>query len=201
MGVVPVLTLSDAADAGPIAGALGAGGLQAIEVTLRTEAGLEAIRVLGGLQGPTLVGAGSVRDLAEAHAAVEAGAEFLVSPGLDDDVVRFAIARGVTIIPGIATASELMRARSLGVDVVKLFPAETSGGAATVAALAAVFPDVRFVPTGGITPANAADYLRLPAVAAVGGSWMVPGSAIEDRDWSTITSLAGKARDLVEASR
>jgi 2-dehydro-3-deoxyphosphogluconate aldolase/(4S)-4-hydroxy-2-oxoglutarate aldolase len=201
VGVVPVVTLNDPDDAAPLVDALCGGGLAVVEITLRTAAGLDAIARVARGDGDAIVGAGSIRNVDEAKSAIDSGAEFLVSPGLDEDLVRWADDHGVAAVPGIATATELLRARALGVDVVKLFPAETAGGAATVAALAAVFPDVRFLPTGGITPANAADYLRLPEVIAIGGSWMVPKSMIDGHDWASITRSARTAVDLVEAIR
>ena len=201
IGIVPVVTLHDAADAEPLTRALAAGGLPAVEITMRTAAGLEAIKRAAALDGDHLVGAGSVRSLPEAEAALDAGADFLVSPGLDDEVVLLATERSVAVIPGIATATELMRARRLGLDVVKLFPAEAIGGTATLTALSSVFPDVRFMPTGGVSPTNAADYLSLDAVLAVGGSWMVSTSAIAAGDWDSITSAASEAVVLKRAIR
>lgn len=196
IGIVPVVTIDDADAAPPLAAALVAGGLRVVEVTLRTDAGLAAIHRLTETDGDHVVGAGSVRSAAEAEAALDAGAGFLVSPGLDDEIVRLAADRGVAAIPGIATASELMRALHLGVEVVKLFPAEASGGVATLAALASVFPNVRFMPTGGISPTNADEYLALPAVLAIGGSWMVPAASVAAGDWAAITRLAVDAATL-----
>lgn len=200
IGVVPVLTVHHSMDAEPLTRALISGGLTAVEITLRTEEGLAAIGRAAALDG-CIVGAGSVRSVAEAEAAIDAGAHFLVSPGLDDQVVQVAAQRSVAAIPGVATASEVMRARQLGLDVLKLFPAEAIGGIHTLGALAAVFPDVRFMPTGGISPSNAAEYLALDAVLAVGGSWMVPSQAIVERDWTSITSAATAAVALKQGVR
>jgi len=201
IGVVPVVTLSDPDDAVPLVDALCGGGLPVVEITLRTTAGLDAIARVARGKGDAIVGAGSVRNVDEATSAIDSGAEFLVSPGLDEDIVRCAADHGVAAVPGIATATELLRARARGVEVVKLFPAEAAGGAATVAALAAVFPDMRFMPTGGITHANAPEYLRLAQVIAIGGSWMVPEVAIDGHDWASVKSAARTAVDLVEAIR
>ena len=200
-GVVPVLTVHHSMDAEPLIRALMSGGLTAVEITLRTEEGLAAIERAAALDGGCIVGAGSVRSVAEAEAAIDAGADFLVSPGLDDQVVQVAAQRSIAAIPGVATASEVMRARQLGLDVLKLFPAEAIGGIHTLGALAAVFPDVRFMPTGGISPSNAAEYLALDAVLAVGGSWMVPSQAIVERDWTSITSAAAAAVALRQGVR
>lgn len=201
LGIIPVVTLPNTTGAVRVVEALIAGGLPLVELTLRTDAGLGAIEAARAAGTEALVGAGSVRSLTEARAAVSAGAQFLVSPGLDESIVAFAGEAGVEILPGVATATELMRARSLGVKVVKLFPAEAAGGARAVAALAAVFPDVRFVPTGGINPVNAAGYLRLPSVVAIGGTWVVPAEAVAAGDWATVTGLAERARKLAESVR
>ena len=196
LGVVPVVTVGDAAAGAGLCAALARGGLDVVEITLRTPAGLEVIESMADADGDILVGAGSVRDATEAEAAIAAGAAFLVSPGLDAGVLDVAAAAGVAAIPGIATATELMQARSRGASLVKLFPAEASGGVATLAALAAVFPDVRFMPTGGIGPQNAADYLALPSVVAVGGSWMVPPDLVAAHDWDAIAERAASALEI-----
>jgi len=197
--VVPVVTIDDADDAVALAQALLTGGLDIVEITLRTEAGLDAIRRIADEVPEMLVGAGSVKrpdDLANAH---DAGARFVVSPGFDREVVGAARRVGLPAIPGIATATELQAAVNAGVDVVKLFPAEVVGGIALIRALAAVWPAVRFVPTGGITAGSAGDYLAVPAVIAVGGSWMVPGDALAARDWDAISAAAADAARLTGA--
>ena len=191
--VVPVLTIDDADDAAPLAGALVAGGLTAIEVTLRTPAAIVAIRRIVDAVPAAVVGAGSVLSTSDAVEAIDAGARFVVSPGFDDGVVETARSHGLPVIPGIATATELQHAVNSGVDVVKLFPAELLGGPGLIEALAAIWPTVRFVPTGGITPSTAPAYLELPSVLAVGGSWMVPKRALAERDWATVTSGAAHA--------
>ncbi len=195
--LVPVVTVDDVADVVVLASALAEGGLPVLEITLRTRAGLEAIGRVANELPSVVVGAGSVTSAAAASSAVDAGARFIVSPGLDQGVVETAHDRHLPAIPGIATATELMRAMALDVTVVKVFPAEVVGGPGLIEALSAVWPGVRFVPTGGISPANAASYLALPSVIAVGGSWMVPRSAVAARDWPSITEAAAAAVTLV----
>ena len=197
--VLPVVTIDAAADAPALVEALTGAGLAAVEITLRTDAALDAIRRAVAAVPTAIVGAGSVTSAALATAAIEAGVRFVVSPGLDADVVRIAADRGVPAIPGVATATELQRAVQLGCAVVKLFPAEVIGGPRLIEALSAVWSDVRFVPTGGVTGSNADRYLALPQVLAVGGSWMAPREAIAARDWSAIASAASTAAGLAEA--
>lgn len=195
--IVPVVTIDDPSDGPRLASALVGGGLPVVEITLRTPAGIDAVRRVSAESPDAIVGAGSVTTAADATDAIEAGARFIVSPGLDEGVITTAHDGGVPVIPGIATASELMRAIRLGVDVVKLFPAEVVGGVGLIDALSTVWPDVRFMPTGGISPANAKRYLALSQVLAVGGSWMVPRSAVAAQDWAAITSAAAAAVELV----
>ena len=199
-GVVPVVTLGDQSLAEPLADALVGGGLSVVEITLRSPAGVPAIEALAE-RDDVLVGAGSVRSSAEASAAISAGCDFIVSPGFDSSIVDIAAESGVLGIPGIATATELMQARNLGVGVVKFFPAEAAGGLAALRALAAAFPDVRFVPTGGISGANGRRYLDESFVAAVGGSWMIDDTALATGDWEAITEAAAEAARLGEGDR
>lgn len=194
--IVPVVTLDDASRAAELASALVDGGLPIVEITLRTPTALESIRRAGAEVPAALVGAGSVTTAAAAAAVIEAGARFIVAPGLDEGVIRTAQERDVPVIPGIATPTELMRAIGLGVDVVKLFPAELVGGSKMIKALSAVWPETRFMPTGGVTPANVAGYLSLRQVLAVGGSWMVPRAAIAAGDWESITAAAAASVEL-----
>jgi len=184
--------LERAADAGLLADALVAGGLPVAEVTLRTAAAVDAIAVLAG-RGDVLVGAGTVLTPSQVDQAVDAGATYIVSPGTSPAVVERALARGVAVLPGAVTATEIQAALALGLDTVKFFPAGTSGGAAAIRALAAPFGGVRFVPTGGVGPENLADYLAIPAVVAVGGSWMVPTAAIAAGDFATVERLTAAA--------
>jgi 2-dehydro-3-deoxyphosphogluconate aldolase / (4S)-4-hydroxy-2-oxoglutarate aldolase len=192
--VLPVATVSDTAFAAPLANALAAGGATAIEVTFRTEA---AGRVVAALADSELVvGAGTIRTVAQVDEALAAGAQFVVCPALDEAVVMYCLDAGVPVLPGIATATELSRALALGLGTVKVFPAEPLGGAALIAALAAPFPEARFVPTGGLGTHNAAEYLQLPQVVAIGGSWMVASKLLAARDWAGVTRLTNEAIGL-----
>jgi 2-dehydro-3-deoxyphosphogluconate aldolase/(4S)-4-hydroxy-2-oxoglutarate aldolase len=195
-GVLPVVTIDDADLALPLTDALAGGGLHVVEVTLRTRGGLEAIASIAAESPTTCVGAGSVTTADQANDAAEAGAKFLISPGLDEGVVIAAREHRVPVIPGIATATELMRAIANHLHVVKFFPAETLGGRSTLRALSAVWPDVQFVPTGGITAHNAVAYLDDGHVLAVGGSWIAPRELIATRQWKAITELAAHAVKL-----
>jgi 2-dehydro-3-deoxyphosphogluconate aldolase/(4S)-4-hydroxy-2-oxoglutarate aldolase len=179
--LVPVVVIDDAGTTDSLGDALVAGGLPVAEVTFRTAAGLESLRRLAG-RGDLLVGAGTVLTAAQVDLAVAAGAEYIVSPGLSRVVVERCVDHGVLPLPGAVTATEVQAALELGLTTVKFFPAESSGGAAAVRALAAPFIDVGFMPTGGIGPDNLGDYFALPAVRAVGGSWMVPRAALGDTE-------------------
>ena len=190
--IVPVVVLDDVARADALAQALVDAGLPVAEVTFRTAAARDAIRVMAD-RGDVLVGAGTVLTPAQVDQAVAAGASYVVSPGLSRAVVERCHEHGVLALPGAVTATEVQAALELGVTTVKFFPAGTSGGAPAIAALAAPFGDVRFVPTGGIGPANLQDYLSLSAVAAVGGSWMVPRDLIRTGDLAEVTRLAAEA--------
>jgi 2-dehydro-3-deoxyphosphogluconate aldolase / (4S)-4-hydroxy-2-oxoglutarate aldolase len=198
--VVPVLTVDDPDDAVQLVRALVAAGLPAVEITLRTPTGLEAIRRACTEVPSAVVGAGSVTSGTLARASIDAGARFVVSPGLDDDVVDVASSASVPVLPGIATATELLRAVNAGLGAVKLFPAALLGGPALIRAYAAVWPDVRFMPTGGITAASAPAYLALPQVLAVGGSWMVDEQAVGAREWASVTNRAAAAARLGTAA-
>jgi 2-dehydro-3-deoxyphosphogluconate aldolase/(4S)-4-hydroxy-2-oxoglutarate aldolase len=190
---IPILTLDHVQDVRPLAEALFDGGLRVLEVTLRSEAGFWAITAISRDCPGLIVGAGTV--LAEQHVnrAADCGAQFLVSPGVTQNVARAAAARGIALLPGIATASDIMRGRELGFTTFKFFPAEASGGVAILKAFYGPFPDVRFCPTGGLGFSNARDYLALPNVSCVAGSWLAPNDAIEARDWDRIRTLAQEA--------
>jgi 2-dehydro-3-deoxyphosphogluconate aldolase/(4S)-4-hydroxy-2-oxoglutarate aldolase len=190
--LVPVVVIDDAADADGLGSALVSGGLPVAEVTFRTAAAEESIRVLAA-RGDVLVGAGTVLTVAQVDQAVAAGAVYVVSPGLSRAVVERCAEHGVLALPGAVTATEVQAALELGLTTVKFFPAGTSGGAPAIAALAAPFGGVSFVPTGGIGPANLHEYLAIPAVAAVGGSWMVPRDRIRARDVDGIARLVADA--------
>jgi 2-dehydro-3-deoxyphosphogluconate aldolase / (4S)-4-hydroxy-2-oxoglutarate aldolase len=185
--LVPVVVLDDAARAAPLGRALAAGGLRCAEITFRTTAAAEAIRVMAE-ETDLMVGAGTVLHRGQIDAAVEAGARFIVSPGFSRSVVAHCREIGIPVLPGIATPSELMSALEHDLEVVKFFPAEQYGGVATVRALAGPFPAVRFVPTGGITEALLPAYLALPSVLAVGGSWMVEPALLAADDWAEVTA-------------
>ena len=199
--LLPLAIVDDAADAEPLAAALNQAGLPLLEIALRTPAGIAAVERLAARPSGMFVGAGSVTTASAAAAAVDAGADFVVSPGLDEAVIAAAARQGVPCIPGVATATELMRAIDCGVSAVKLFPAEACGGCETIRSLSAVWPEVRFVPTGGISHSNAAGYLALPQVLAVGGSWLAPRAAIAAGDWQAISRAASRSRILVDEAR
>lgn len=188
--LVPVLVIHDIAEAIPIAQALVAGGVRMLEVTLRTSAGLDAIRIIKQTVGDAIVGAGTVTSAAQLEAAVAQGAEFIVSPGVSTELLQAAKEWGGPYLPGVATASEVMQAREAGFRYQKLFPAEVVGGAALLKALKGPFADVRFCPTGGIDQHNYQEYLDLSNVFAVGGSWLTPTELVSAKNWQALTSLA-----------
>ncbi|HEY8533735.1 MAG TPA: bifunctional 4-hydroxy-2-oxoglutarate aldolase/2-dehydro-3-deoxy-phosphogluconate aldolase [Micromonospora sp.] len=190
--ILPVVVLDDAQDAVPLSSALRAGGLRCIEVTFRTAAAPDAIRAIS--QDPELiVGAGTVLAPDQVDRAVDSGARFVVTPGFGPAVVRRCQELGVPVFPGVATATEIQMALEAGVEIVKFFPAEQLGGPAMIKALSAPFRSVRFIPTGGVNADNLADYLALPAVLAVGGTWMVAPHLVAARQWDEITELAAAA--------
>lgn len=193
--IIPVIVIDDAAGANALGDGLVAGGLPVAEVTLRTPAAAASIRALAE-RGDILVGAGTVLTAEQVDIAADAGARFAVSPGLSEQVATRCRARGLALLPGAVTATEVQRAAELGFDTVKFFPAETSGGAKAIAALTAPFAGMRFIPTGGISPSNLEAYLSVPGIVAAGGSWMVPQAAIAARDTATITALCTEATTL-----
>ncbi len=194
--VIPVVVLDDAADAVPLARALVAGGLPAVEVTLRTPAALDAIRAIAAEVPDAVVGAGTVLSAAAVDASAAAGARFLVSPGTTDRLLAAMAASGLPCLPGVSTASEAMGLLERGVTEMKFFPAEASGGAAYLKSLGPPLPRARFCPTGGITAESAPRYLALPNVGCVGGTWMLPQAALAAKDWATVERLAGEAAAL-----
>ncbi|MGW2343825.1 bifunctional 4-hydroxy-2-oxoglutarate aldolase/2-dehydro-3-deoxy-phosphogluconate aldolase [Streptomyces sp. NPDC001661] len=194
--VVPVVVVEDVADAVPLARALVAGGLPAIEVTLRTPAALDAIRAIAAEVPDAVVGAGTVISPANVADSVDAGARFLVSPGWTDTLLDAMKGSGVPFLPGVSTTSEVVALIERGVHEMKFFPAEAAGGAAYLKALAGPLPQARFCPTGGVSPANAPAYLALKNVGCVGGSWMLPADAIAAKDWDRVESLAREASGL-----
>ena len=188
--VIPVIVIDQLDDAVPLAEALLRGGLSALEVTLRTPVGYEAIRLIKAAFPDAVIGAGTVCSEQAYGQAVEVGADFIVAPGATETLYRTAQAFSVPFLPGAVTGSEVLSALEQGYSSLKFFPAETSGGASAIRALAGPFPEVRFMPTGGITPDNVSDYLSLSNVCAVGGSWLSPRSLIEDQRWEEIVQLA-----------
>jgi 2-dehydro-3-deoxyphosphogluconate aldolase / (4S)-4-hydroxy-2-oxoglutarate aldolase len=193
--IVPVLVVDDVAHAAPLARALVAGGLPALEVTLRTASALDVIAAMAEVPGG-VVGAGTLLTADDVKRAKDAGARFGVSPGATDALLDAAEAHDLPLLPGAATASEAMRLFERGYSVVKFFPAEAAGGAALLKSLASPLPAIRFCPTGGVTPANAEDYLSLPNVLCAGGSWVAPKAAMAAGDWAGIETLAREAARL-----
>lgn len=189
--VIPVLTIQDAGKARALAEALVAGGLRVLEVTLRTPAALDAIREMRGVAG-AIVGAGTVLNTAQLRTALDAGSEFIVSPGLTDPLARGAIEARVPFLPGVANASDIMRGLDLGLTRFKFFPATASGGIPALLALAAPFAECRFCPTGGISAATAPDWLALEAVTCVGGSWLVRGDTADGEAVRAAAALASR---------
>ncbi|MGD9802930.1 MAG: bifunctional 4-hydroxy-2-oxoglutarate aldolase/2-dehydro-3-deoxy-phosphogluconate aldolase [Hyphomicrobiaceae bacterium] len=194
--IVPVLTLESAEDGVEIARALARGGLDLIEVTLRTPSALDAIRAIRAQVPQTRVGAGTVLSPEQAQSAMEAGARFIVSPGMTPRLIEAAQSWAVPFLPGAVTASEAMALSDLGYHCLKFFPAEAAGGVRALKALAAPLAGITFCPTGGIDLGNARDYLGLDNVVAVGGSWVAPSSAVAERKWHAITALAEQASAL-----
>ncbi|MGV6802817.1 MAG: bifunctional 4-hydroxy-2-oxoglutarate aldolase/2-dehydro-3-deoxy-phosphogluconate aldolase [Ruegeria sp.] len=195
--IVPVLVVDDAALARPLAEALVAGGLPALEVTLRTPAALDAIRAMAQVPGG-VVGAGTLVTPDDVRAAKEAGAQFGVSPGATDALIAACEAEGLPLLPGAATATEAMRLLEQGYDMLKFFPAEASGGAPALKAIGAPLPQITFCPTGGVSPSNARDYLSLPNVICAGGSWVAPKHMVSQGDWTGIETLAREAAGLMD---
>ncbi|MEN9409172.1 MAG: hypothetical protein RL216_1146 [Pseudomonadota bacterium] len=193
--VVPVLVIDDLAHAAPLARALVAGGLPALEVTLRTPVALDAIRAMADVEGGT-VGAGTLLTPADVKAAKAAGATFGVSPGATDSLIKACEDEGLPLLPGAVTATEIMTLLERGYTVQKFFPAEQSGGAAFLKSIGSPIPQVKFCPTGGISLKNAPDYLSLKNILCVGGSWVAPKEAMAAGDWAAITKLAAEARAL-----
>jgi len=194
--VVPVLIVEDAKTAVPLARALVAGGLKAIEITLRTDAALEAVRLVAQEVEGAVVGAGTILNAAHYAAAVDAGSQFIVSPGTTQELLDVARQSDIPLLPGAATASEVMALREEGYKVLKFFPAEQAGGAAYLKALSSPLAGTLFCPTGGISLKNAMDYLSLPNVVCVGGSWVAPKELVSAGDWAGITKLASEASAL-----
>lgn len=196
-GLVPVIRVEDAADAVPLCRALEEGGLPVAEITFRTDAAEQAIRNVHGQLPGVILGAGTVLSVEQVRRAVDAGAAYIVSPGFNPEVVGYCVENEIPVLPGCATPSEVEQAMAFGLDTVKFFPAEALGGLKLIKAMSAPYGAMRFVPTGGINEKNVLEYLAFPKVCAVGGSWMVPGDAIKEKDWQRITDLTRTAVALM----
>ena len=194
--VIPVIVLQRVADAVPLARALVAGGVKVLEITLRTPVALDCMRAIAGEVPEAIVGAGTIRSVADAKASLAAGCRFGVTPGYSPDIGRACQDIGLPLLPGVATASEVMAANADGYDFLKFFPATAAGGIPMLKALHGPFGDVLFCPTGGITPETAPQFLALPNVKVCGGSWLTPQDAVDRQDWARITALAAVASAL-----
>ncbi|MGN0290903.1 MAG: bifunctional 4-hydroxy-2-oxoglutarate aldolase/2-dehydro-3-deoxy-phosphogluconate aldolase [Lachnospiraceae bacterium] len=201
IGIVPVVVLEDAKDAEPLAKALCEGGLPCAEVTFRTAAAEESIRIMTEKYPDMLVGAGTVLTTEQVDRAVLAGAKFIVSPGLNPQVVKYCVEKGILITPGCANPSDIEQALENGLEVVKFFPAEPAGGLKMIKALAAPYVGVKFMPTGGINATNVRDYLAYDRILACGGSWMVSSDLVKAGDFEKITELTKEAVEIVKESR
>jgi 2-dehydro-3-deoxyphosphogluconate aldolase/(4S)-4-hydroxy-2-oxoglutarate aldolase len=198
IGIVPVVSLPDAQLAPPLAEALLEAGLACAEITFRTDAAAAAMALIRRRLPELLLGAGTVLTTRQADLAIDSGAEFIVAPGTSPTVVDYVLRRGVPMIPGVATPTDIDIALAHGIDLVKFFPAEQFGGVATIKAFAGPYPRVRYIPTGGISPANLGAYLAVPQVVACGGSWMVKADLLLAGDFAAITQLAREAVAIAE---
>ena len=200
-GVVPVVVLDDVKDALPLAKALTEGGLPCAEITFRTEAAEESIKVMAEAYPDMVVGAGTVLTIEQVNAAVKAGAKFIVSPGFDPEIVDYCLEKEIPIFPGCVTPSEVAQAVKRGLKVVKFFPAEPAGGVAMIKAMAAPYHQLRFMPTGGIGTQNLKDYLEFDKIICCGGSWMVKGDLIKNGEFEKICKLTKEAKELAKSIR
>ena len=200
-GVVPVVVLDDVKDALPLAKALTEGGLPCAEITFRTEAAEESIKVMAEASPDMVVGAGTVLTIEQVNAAVKAGAKFIVSPGFDPEIVDYCLEKEIPIFPGCVTPSEVAQAVKRGLKVVKFFPAEPAGGVAMIKAMAAPYHQLRFMPTGGIGTLNLKDYLEFDKIICCGGSWMVKGDLIKNGEFEKICKLTKEAKELAKSIR
>ena len=200
-GIIPVVVLDDAKDAEPLAKALCDGGLPCAEVTFRTEAAEECIRIMSEKFPEMFVGAGTILTTEQVDRAVAAGAKFIVSPGLNPRIVKYCVEKGIVITPGCANASDMEQALENGLEVVKFFPAEPAGGLNMIKALAAPYVGLKFMPTGGISPKNVRDYLAYDRIIACGGSWMVKNDLVKAGDFAAITEMAKECVQIVKESR
>ncbi len=200
-GVIPVIKIDEARQGPGLSEALLKGGLPCVEITFRTEAAEDAIRLISKSQPEMIVGAGTVLSIDQAQKAVKAGARFIVSPGFDPKVVDWCLEQKIPVTPGVATPTEIIMGMDKGLDIFKFFPAEALGGIRMLKAIAAAFVNVKFIPTGGISASNLAAYLELPMVYAVGGSWLATSKLISLKDFKEITRLASEAVSIVRRVR
>ncbi|MBO6206018.1 MAG: bifunctional 4-hydroxy-2-oxoglutarate aldolase/2-dehydro-3-deoxy-phosphogluconate aldolase [Lachnospiraceae bacterium] len=201
VGIIPVVVLNDAKDAEPLGKALMQGGLPAAEVTFRTAAAEESIRIMAEKFPDMLVGAGTVLTIDQVDRAVAAGAKFIVAPGLDEEIVKYCLEKDIPVCPGTQTASEMMKAIRLGLTHVKFFPAENAGGLAMIKAIGAALTALRFMPTGGINATNVVEYLKNDKIFCCGGSWMVKGDMIKAGQFDEIEKKVAEAAAIVKANR
>ncbi len=197
--VIPVMVINKLEHAVPLANALVEGGLKVLEITLRTAVALEAIKKIKAEVPDAIVGAGTVINLETLNQVIDAGSEFIVSPGLTDNLLDAALKSGVPLLPGIVTPSEVMKLLERGITEMKFFPAEAAGGIPMVKSMGGPLPQVTFCPTGGVSPKNVADYMALKNVACVGGSWMAPASLVDAENWDEISRLTVEAISLAKA--
>ncbi len=197
MTVVPVIAIKNAEDAVPLAKVLVENGLPCAEVTFRTEAAAQAIRNMREAYPEMLIGAGTVLTSAQVDEAIDAGVDFIVSPGFNPTTVRYCQQRGMPIVPGVNNPSLVEQAMEMGLDTLKFFPAEPSGGVNMLKALSAVYP-VKFMPTGGVSPSNVKDYLGVKSVFCCGGTWMVPGDLIDNQKWDELAKLVSEVADIIK---
>lgn len=200
-GIVPVVVLNNVEDAVPLARALLKGGIDFMEITFRTECAAECISVISKEVPEVVVGAGTVLNVEQAKTAVKCGAKFIVSPGIDEETVRWALENDIPVIPGAVTPTEIMKAVSLGLKTVKFFPADVYGGIKAIKALSAPFGQVKFLPTGGVSEANLPEFIGNKSVCAVGGSWVCKKDDVLNHDWDKITSLAANAVKIIKETR
>ena len=200
-GIVPVVVLEKTEDAVPLADALLKGGISSMEITFRTACAADCIEIISKEVPDMAVGAGTVLNMEQAKLAVEKGANFIVSPGLDEETVKWAIENNIPVVPGCVTPTEIMKAISLGLNVIKFFPADVYGGIKAIKALSAPFGQVKFLPTGGVSEANLQDFIGNKSVAAVGGSWVCKKDDIANHDWDKITALSANAVKIIKETR
>ena len=197
IGIIPVIKIKNADSAIPVADALISGGIPAAEITFRTDAAAESIKRIASKKPSILLGAGTVLTTDQAKSAIDSGVSFIVSPGLNPDVVNYCLKKNICVVPGVSTPTEIERAVSMGLNVLKFFPAEANGGIKTLKALAAPYSGVKFMPTGGINSDNLINYLKAEFVTACGGSWIASSGLIEKKDFQTIEKNAQKAVELI----